>query len=416
VATLCDSAADYNGKLCVLGAFDTIFAKTLPVVHPQCAIALRICFRPEDGPVLRFRISLIDGDGKDDFSGVAEQALDDIPEGVTLLDANSALEGAFSEANTTEDGHTQGGERSWRPYDQSHDEVRFVTPSKDGKAHDKQEADALYQTVRMECAYLRSRMRSMFQGMQMTSTAHGVQRGRRLSPRFLVDSRVTLMAGQMPKRAYQTQTVQPNTSVAAAVVLDQSSSMWGRKKEATKMLMAAVEPFDSLPAAVLAMGFRDGAHHTVVPKGEKNDYHRTKSVVYDIFKAYDERFSGVRWRFANTTATGYTPMSDGVQFALNSLQYRPETHKFVYLITDGLPDSGHLPVIKKQLRQCRELGICLIGVGVGKGAEYICGLIPNDSVAGTGHVYDEELSNIPPKLIKKTNDLLNERVFSRRTA
>lgn len=65
VATLCDSAADYNGKLCVLGAFDTIFAKSLPVVHPQCAIALRLCFKPDDDKKFKLRISLIDADGSD---------------------------------------------------------------------------------------------------------------------------------------------------------------------------------------------------------------------------------------------------------------------------------------------------------------------------------------------------------------
>ena len=65
VATLCDSAADYAGKLCVLGAFDTIVAKAMPVIHPQCAFALRMCFRPEDDEAITLRISLIDGDGTD---------------------------------------------------------------------------------------------------------------------------------------------------------------------------------------------------------------------------------------------------------------------------------------------------------------------------------------------------------------
>ena len=48
VATLCDSAHDYNHKLCIMGTFDTICSTHLPVVHPQCAIALRICFKPGD--------------------------------------------------------------------------------------------------------------------------------------------------------------------------------------------------------------------------------------------------------------------------------------------------------------------------------------------------------------------------------
>ena len=65
VATLCDSAADYNGKLCVLGAFDSIYTHSLPAIHPQCAVALRLCFRPEDEKKTKLRIALIDADGGD---------------------------------------------------------------------------------------------------------------------------------------------------------------------------------------------------------------------------------------------------------------------------------------------------------------------------------------------------------------
>jgi hypothetical protein len=48
LATLCDSAADYQGKLCVLGAFDTLCAPSFPVVHPQCSLAVRLLFDPVD--------------------------------------------------------------------------------------------------------------------------------------------------------------------------------------------------------------------------------------------------------------------------------------------------------------------------------------------------------------------------------
>jgi hypothetical protein len=39
VAVLCDAATDDNGKLNLLGAFDTIYARELPAIHPQCAVA-----------------------------------------------------------------------------------------------------------------------------------------------------------------------------------------------------------------------------------------------------------------------------------------------------------------------------------------------------------------------------------------
>jgi hypothetical protein len=64
VAVLCDAATDYNGKLNVLGTFDTIFAPQLPVQHPQCSIATRIAFdRIEEGRH-QLRMSFIDEDGQ----------------------------------------------------------------------------------------------------------------------------------------------------------------------------------------------------------------------------------------------------------------------------------------------------------------------------------------------------------------
>lgn len=64
VATLCDYAADYNGKLIINGTFDTLAARQLPVVHPQCSLALRICFTPEDIGHHKFSITIINDDGE----------------------------------------------------------------------------------------------------------------------------------------------------------------------------------------------------------------------------------------------------------------------------------------------------------------------------------------------------------------
>ena len=35
VAVLCDAATEENGKLNLLGAFDTIIAQQIPATHPQ---------------------------------------------------------------------------------------------------------------------------------------------------------------------------------------------------------------------------------------------------------------------------------------------------------------------------------------------------------------------------------------------
>ncbi|MBI5773071.1 MAG: hypothetical protein HZA89_04920 [Verrucomicrobia bacterium] len=64
IAVLCDAAADYNGKLCVMGSFDTIMARQFPVVHPFCSLALRIIFRDTDEGPHQMRVTLINEDGK----------------------------------------------------------------------------------------------------------------------------------------------------------------------------------------------------------------------------------------------------------------------------------------------------------------------------------------------------------------
>lgn len=64
IATLCDFAADYNGKLVISGTFDALAARALPVVHPQCALALRFCFTPEDEGRHKMSITVINEDGE----------------------------------------------------------------------------------------------------------------------------------------------------------------------------------------------------------------------------------------------------------------------------------------------------------------------------------------------------------------
>ena len=63
VAILCDAATDDNGKLNLLGAFDTIYAQQLPAVHPQCAVALRVTFMSGDEGDRKLKLNFVDADG-----------------------------------------------------------------------------------------------------------------------------------------------------------------------------------------------------------------------------------------------------------------------------------------------------------------------------------------------------------------
>jgi len=64
VAVLCDAATDDNGKLNLLGAFDTIYARELPAIHPQCAVALRVTYFSEDEGSRQMKLNFVDADGR----------------------------------------------------------------------------------------------------------------------------------------------------------------------------------------------------------------------------------------------------------------------------------------------------------------------------------------------------------------
>lgn len=65
IFSLADYAADYgNGKLTVVGTFDTIFTPKLPVLHPHCAVAIRMRLGNTEVGRHDFEIRVIDPDGK----------------------------------------------------------------------------------------------------------------------------------------------------------------------------------------------------------------------------------------------------------------------------------------------------------------------------------------------------------------
>ena len=317
-----------------------------------------------------------------------------------LLDNNTALDGAVAEEearNLKTEGGVEVGEALWQPYDPTQDEVLFVQPSWKGKEADTDLADKLYASVRTEASYLRSRFRQIIRAMEMTSTIHGMPRGRRLSGRFLVDSKVTLMGGQMPRRAYKQTDEQTDTSLVAAVVLDQSGSMLGLLRDATRIMCAISEPLDALGCPVQVSGFRDGRCYSGDASGIRGGcYHRTESITHDVFKAFHEPLRAVRWRFANTRAVGGTPMADGVQFGLKALSPRTEGHRILFVVTDGQPNGGHMPIIRRQLRLAKVAGIHVVGVGIGHEARYVAGVFP-DSVW------------TPAALIAKLNQIVDKR-------
>jgi len=64
VFTLCDAATDTFGKLNILGTFDTIYSAQIPLVYPQCSLAVRIRFDLIEGGEHKVNVNFVDIDGK----------------------------------------------------------------------------------------------------------------------------------------------------------------------------------------------------------------------------------------------------------------------------------------------------------------------------------------------------------------
>ena len=65
-------------------------------------------------------------------------------------------------------------------------------------------------------------------------------------------------------------------------------------------------------------------------------------------------------RFSSISATGGTPLEDGIQFALQSLNNRHERHRIVLVLTDGMPDNAG--VVRRQIRQAADAHVDIVGV------------------------------------------------------
>jgi hypothetical protein len=63
IASICDYALNDNGKLLLMGAFDTIYVGRLPAVHPYCSIAFRVLLTNRDPAKNKLQVEVLDPDG-----------------------------------------------------------------------------------------------------------------------------------------------------------------------------------------------------------------------------------------------------------------------------------------------------------------------------------------------------------------
>lgn len=91
IFTLCDAAADYHGRLNILGVFDTIFSSQVPARHPHCSIALRLRFEHIESGHHPLRLHIVDVDGKSVIPQIEGNFDVKIPDNATHASVNLVL-------------------------------------------------------------------------------------------------------------------------------------------------------------------------------------------------------------------------------------------------------------------------------------------------------------------------------------
>lgn len=91
VFTLCDAAADYQGRLSILGIFDTILATQMPAVHPFCSVALRIRFERIEQGEQKLRLHIVDDDGNPVIPEINGTFTVNVPKNLPIATTNLVL-------------------------------------------------------------------------------------------------------------------------------------------------------------------------------------------------------------------------------------------------------------------------------------------------------------------------------------
>ena len=91
IFSLCDAATSEAGKLNILGAFDTIWARGFPIAYPHCAIAMRLRFSSLEKGEHQVDVRFIDEDGKNVLPPAGGKLQIDTPDGHRSTSANLIL-------------------------------------------------------------------------------------------------------------------------------------------------------------------------------------------------------------------------------------------------------------------------------------------------------------------------------------
>ena len=333
------------------------------------------------------------GDASDDFTDVAQQLANAINQGLFgTTDRDDALNDSLEQEVQGSD-PLQRGEARYNPVQRMYPKQLSHTE------RDTLSSNKVLKEIAKESGQVKVGLQRLIRAMEQTNVSHGTREGR-LSSRMYAKTWGELKGGKSPSRPYYKRSEKMDISIACSVVVDQSSSMSGLKRDTIKGMLALADALNSVGAATQVTGYRYGGYDN------PNHFHGVMTTpvngsgaCIDVFQQFGEKFTAVKGRFAHLRATGGTPTADGMQYALEGLSERPEAFRVMFVLTDGYADGDHQPIINRQIRLAREAGIHIVGVGLGRGTQGVVSSYPD-------HIVAEDMSQLPEKLIAKLKVIL----------
>ena len=202
------------------------------------------------------------------------------------------------------------------------------------------------------------------------------------------DALATVPCGN--KRIYYQNILGESLNTAVSILIDQSGSMGNsshigsRSYFAQRMAIGLAETLFAINVPFEVIGFTNdfgypghdygfpGRTKRSVPGEERrNDSARSQFFWYDIFKAFDENYKVVRYRFGSINGEAENCDGEALLDVAKRLAVRPEERKILFVLSDGIPSGGEVDTsilcnhLKHTIKQVTQTGIEVMGIGAG---------------------------------------------------
>lgn len=91
IAAICDSAYEYENRLCLLGTFDTIEADEFPFIKSACSYVFQMLWKKEEEGVRLINVQYVNEEGQKTLSDLEYTIKVEIPHGRNTVSTNCII-------------------------------------------------------------------------------------------------------------------------------------------------------------------------------------------------------------------------------------------------------------------------------------------------------------------------------------